>query len=244
MTHPLDGAARKMERADEHLRTLTTEVTDFLDKNPQRVTREMDAEKTLYIYHVYTQALTPPPHRFGLIAADAIHNMRSALDHAAWQLALLRTDKPNRSTAFPIFTQRDDKALCRMVCSMPAQCQFALESIQPYHGEYPRLHLLAILHRLWNMDKHRAIPVTSHAFNMRVYSGPGGSHERLDNGDVIIRVPIAENPVINLEPHFRPSISFGGDSPDDALGLDTLWKIHHNIRDGAFPLFLAFIPKP
>lgn len=243
MAHPLDSAAHKMKRADEHLRTLTREINDFLDKHPQRVTRETDMEKALYIYHVYAEALTAPPHRFGLIAADAIHNMRSALDHAAWQLALLRTDKPARTTAFPIFTQRDDKALCRMVCSMPLQCQVALEAVQPYHGEYPRLHLLAILHRLWNMDKHRAIPVTSHAFDMRVYTGAGGSHEFLDNGDVIIRVPIVANPEVYLEPHFRPSISFGGESPDDAISLDVLRKIHDNIRDGAFPLFLAFLPK-
>jgi hypothetical protein len=242
--HPLDSASRKMERACQHLRMLTMEVNAFLDRNPQRVTRETDAENALYIYHVYAEALTAPPHRFGMIAADAVHNMRSALDHAAWQLALLRTAKPNRSTAFPIFTERNDRAFCRMVCSMPIECQVALEAIQPYHGEHPRLHLLAILHRLWNMDKHRAIPMTLHRFNARVYTGPGGSHEWLDNGDVVIRVPIVANPEANLEPYFRPSILFGGDSADDAVGLDVLWKIHRNIRDGAFPVFLAFLPKP
>ena len=46
------------------------------------------------------QHITPEP--IGTLVGELAYWTRSALDHLAWQLALLTTDEPGRLTAFPI----------------------------------------------------------------------------------------------------------------------------------------------
>jgi hypothetical protein len=52
--------------------------------------------------YVIRGKVTKPTGEIGVIAGDAVHNLRSALDHLAWQLALLNTAKPHPRTQFPI----------------------------------------------------------------------------------------------------------------------------------------------
>ncbi len=40
---------------------------------------------------------------FSVVVGDVIHNLRSALDHLAWQLVILDGGQPNDSTQFPIY---------------------------------------------------------------------------------------------------------------------------------------------
>jgi len=43
-----------------------------------------------------------PPEDLALIAGDAIHNLRSALDHIAWELVAAGSSEPNHRTQFPV----------------------------------------------------------------------------------------------------------------------------------------------
>ena len=43
----------------------------------------------------------PIPVDLSLVIGDAVHNLRSALDHLAWQLVLANGQTPTTQTAYP-----------------------------------------------------------------------------------------------------------------------------------------------
>ena len=92
---------------------------------------------------------------------DAIHNLRTALDHLVWQLVEAGGGTPNDRTAFPIVAA-DAKAAQRYGSAV-GQGEIAkispgafklLESIQPYNGGDKTL---VEIHELDIWDKHRLI---------------------------------------------------------------------------------------
>jgi hypothetical protein len=43
------------------------------------------------------------------IAGDVFHNLRTALDHVAWQFVLLEGGTPNETTTFPLLEKSTDR---------------------------------------------------------------------------------------------------------------------------------------
>ncbi len=152
------GPGRKLDWAYEHISRFQVARREFLRSDPQpyRVVRDQDTEPTLHIYRAYGD--TAPPPYLGLIAADAIHALRSCLDQLAWNLA---RGKPS-NVSFPIRREEHGpEGYCAkgvpMVRHMPEEVQRIIESLQPYRGG--DTDKLATLNRLWNMDKHQGTPV-------------------------------------------------------------------------------------
>src|ERR1041385_8956240 len=95
----------KVERAKKHILDLEIARDRFIETEPYVIETERNPQTGNYLFRV--TKLQPPPHDIGLIAGDVAHNLRSALDHLAYQLVLVNKENPNRSTEFPIF---DDAA--------------------------------------------------------------------------------------------------------------------------------------
>jgi hypothetical protein len=105
------------------------------------------------------------------IAGDVVHNLRSALDHLAMQLAIVGstesgrplTEKEIRQIEFPIAETdakyESDKA--RKVKGMRPEAVKALDMLKPYKGGNDPLWRI---HELDNIDKHRALFTTAHDF--------------------------------------------------------------------------------
>src|SRR5690349_1920178 len=91
----------KVERAIKHIDDLAAVCKAFINSTPYTLDRETEP-KTGYYHFSVTNVQAPPPD-VGLIAGDAIHNLRSALDHLACQLVLANGNVPSRQTCFPIF---------------------------------------------------------------------------------------------------------------------------------------------
>jgi hypothetical protein len=94
-----------------------------------------------------------------MLIGDAIHNLRSALDHLAWSLA---GTNAGRSTEFPIFVSRTEfsKRGKRKMHGMPTPAQKIIKSLQPYkrpHGLPKEREPLWLLQNLDIEDKHRAL---------------------------------------------------------------------------------------
>src|SRR6266852_5532682 len=89
----------KLGRAYEHLDQLKGEVARFIESKPYTKRRYSDFEESRHIISV-EQYVTPD--LLGILVGEFAYCVRSSLDHLAWQLALLSTDKPGRLTAFPI----------------------------------------------------------------------------------------------------------------------------------------------
>ena len=98
MSEPLDSVWLKVIRAKEHLDALYAEILEFLrtDPQPYAIQPEHNREGSEYVFHFKVNR--EPPTEWSVAVGDVTYNLRSALDHLAWQLALKHTrDREPRS---------------------------------------------------------------------------------------------------------------------------------------------------
>jgi len=189
---PLKGVWGKIRRAKVHRDALDVYITEtFADEaNRPLVGAKLEPESGDYIHYISRMPdLEPFLLEVGLRFGDAIHNLRSALNHLVMQLALLpkrkRTITPGQtlSIEFPINVScgsfdKDWKRCCRHVD--PAQ-RATFEKFQPYDTRTstglpdtyvgPWVHPLRLLRDFSNQDKHRVIVAT--VLNPGSYSARG-----------------------------------------------------------------------
>jgi hypothetical protein len=155
------SAQRKLGWAIDHLRPLLAEV-DAYTKGRQAYTfhalPERLSEQRIE-YRCFATEQAPPDPAWALRAGDVIQNLRAALDHLVW--AATPEAKQTTSTAFPIFT---DPARFRasgtpQYADVDSKMAETIERMQPFDATptAPDLDLLAILHRLSILDKHRTL---------------------------------------------------------------------------------------
>ncbi len=160
MAHPLDGARRKVIRAQEHLESLNEALGRYLRKNPYEITLNADGE----VVRDSAFAGELPPDLSCLIG-DCANNVREALDYVAWELGTKAptrplTDKEKRGIAFPIISDKNKFPSAQPVthlsglCDVPAATISVIESVQPYHARY---WSLGFLPHLVNANKHREL---------------------------------------------------------------------------------------
>ena len=104
MPSSLSGVRAKRDRAEHHLNLIEQRIQAFVNSDPYTVSVEGHPERGFY------QARLVHPKEFpstelSLMVGDCIHNMRSALDYVAWELA--SGDISDKTTMFPICVDRD-----------------------------------------------------------------------------------------------------------------------------------------
>jgi hypothetical protein len=100
MADPFDSSRRRLERAKEHINDLYVRSEAFFDANPPTIVPEMNAERTREEY--YIRFGNPLPGKFSDIAADAVENLRSSLDHIGYAVAELCGKTNAKFAYFPI----------------------------------------------------------------------------------------------------------------------------------------------
>jgi hypothetical protein len=167
----LVGVRAKIERAKQHVRDLEIAIQAFLDTGAYEVGSEKHPYRGNPIYKVIRA--DDPPASLSLIAGDAIHNLRSALDHLAWQLVLANGRAPTRRTAFPIYesAERYMTKDQRVIEGISAEAVEFINATKPYQGGNDPLWML---HELNNIDKHRLLlMVAATTRGARVLHGTG-----------------------------------------------------------------------
>lgn len=155
---PLAGVWAKMRRAAAHHEALVDAVDAYLALPPYTITETVaDGRKT-----IRAEASVPPPEDLALILGDMVQNLRSALDHMAYQFARTVKPNPSRRTQFPIMDQAPDDFGCELqVRHTPAAVRDIMEEMQSYQPEHTVGGMigreLASLRRLSNRDKHRLL---------------------------------------------------------------------------------------
>ena len=91
----------KVERAKQHLDDLKVVRDRFIQSEPYLVDSKENPDPRYVDF--YLTNIEAPPNEIGLVTGDVIHNLRSALDHLAYQLVLVNGATPTRQTCFPIF---------------------------------------------------------------------------------------------------------------------------------------------
>lgn len=151
----LSHVGAKIARSIEHVKALDSEISRFLDSEPCAVRSEFNAEKRTYTY--FAKPIKEVPLSIRILTGEVLGQLRSALDHLAWQLALLTTPKPQPATEFPVFTDgtRYRSERSRKIGSLPKEAQVIIDGLQPHVSDAPEKDQLWRLHRLTNDDKHR-----------------------------------------------------------------------------------------
>lgn len=155
----------KTERAKKHLNDLEIEIGAFVNSNPYEVRGERNPQTGQPFYYVASVARDIPI-RVALIAGDVIQNLRSALDHLAWNimevgeadLAAPLTYSERKQISFPI-TDTDspteyEVSRKRKVKGMRNDAVRVIDGFKPYKGGNDTLW---ILNQLNNIDKHRLL---------------------------------------------------------------------------------------
>jgi hypothetical protein len=153
----------KLERARHHYESLWPEFGRWIKTHPYRVTDELDPDTGDNI--VRLDSVDQPPPIIAQILGDCLHNLRAALDHVVYALAIANkltlTDEEARETAFPIFKKFPERWPWPAIQHVSPEAQAIIERLQPYHaGNRATVHPLWILRTLENIDKHRRLLIT------------------------------------------------------------------------------------
>lgn len=181
----LQSAQRKLGRAAWHMRQLHEQARDFIGTYVHALpvqTRSNGLEEVWAI-----RVAQDPPEDIALIIGDCLFNLRAALDHLAYELALPSIGDAPKGTEFPIFN--DEGAFLRTqrggglykIRGLDPRRREAIKELQPYHprdGQDGRLEALReglwMLHDLNVRDKHRTLHVVLQgASNLRHKIRPG-----------------------------------------------------------------------
>ena len=136
----------KVDRAEEHLRNLRVEWDKFASGAYIVECKDDVGEGKRYWYLANT---FPIPYEISLIAGDAVHNLRCALDHLAYYLVSSYTKGagPFNNLYFPIGDSHEDfakklkqaaesksKSLGDVVQRLEQRAMKAIEDIEPIPG--------------------------------------------------------------------------------------------------------------
>lgn len=149
----------KFGNACWHLKQLEKGIQDWSHSAAIGTKKTLSDEgRTLTVTFEFTNL--PPSSEWSLILGDAIHNLRSALDSLALDLARMGSVNPEQEkyVYFPICnTQKCWKTAVEK--SLKTVAQDALDIIhhfQPFTRNKPNSSALLLLNQLSNRDKHRA----------------------------------------------------------------------------------------
>jgi len=186
----LKGCWAKVNRAKQHRDALEGYIKETFSAkaNLSTLGAKFDKESGEHIVYINrVPDLGPFLDNVALFIGDVVHNLRCALDHLAFQLALYHRDgsltlQQERAVQFPIADNEEGflKQHGRYLRDIAPEHRTIIERLQPYHGLAGRpdswsgtyIHQLALLRDLSNADKHRmltpilAVPWSSQFFSL------------------------------------------------------------------------------
>ena len=245
----LEDARQKVERARKHIKDLNSAVLEFQEANPCAMFVEHDAKTAENVLKAGFGGKIPE--QIALIAGDAIHNLRCALDLVAYELRG-RKGPVNVNVFFPIawtrkeFEAPDHQAKVRKLGIDAASIVHAL---QPYKGGNGPGTRLFELHALDIRDKHKSLIGLLVGFGLVTYEYETPGEERVmvigapcyysdaQNEIEIARIADAQ---FYHEPYAPPDISFAeivvGHEPIHAT-MYALLRLVDDTIDRFAPLF-------
>lgn len=168
MVRPMiSSAQQKFARGVEQVRTLQEEAEAwigaesyvFWTKHERRAPNEL-------FCRCHAEMRIPLPGHWPLLAGEAIHNLRGALDHSVWQAwrSVEENTGDGDHTQFVISDTRGNfKSSAWHLEGVPGPVRTVIERAQPYNRwpDAPAFAMLSVLRELSNTDKHRALAVVA-----------------------------------------------------------------------------------
>jgi hypothetical protein len=181
-----ENVKMKFDRAMKHAEELREACQAFLATEPYSYIRTVEggsASGRGPVHMFRWKTFQTPPPELGLIAGDAIHNARSALDHLAVHIdargalvaGLPFTDEDEKQVQFPITTspEKFKEAVARRLPHARREAIEIVERFQPYNvSNSPDIAQIRLLSELDNVDKHRSIAPIGFALTYAVHDWP------------------------------------------------------------------------
>ena len=216
----------KLQRVDDLLKDLDQIIRTFLHDRPYKATRVV--EDGGLIHKIVWEEYVEPPAQIGQVAADAIHNLRSSLDHMVVALArhgasatdTSLTPAQERKLQFPIVASLDEwhtqLSRSRLLHVDPV-ARSIIKDNQPFRvtPARPKLAHLLTLSELDDADKHRSVVRTDLAPGIVKVNWP----ENLKNVQLVNPYP----PVDPIRGEELGRFTFDTPHAEDELPLDFQW---------------------
>lgn len=149
----------KSPRARVHLVSLQGLIEGYLAGKPYEMSTREDTAAEQRVYFI--SAIGEPPPEIALLLGEILQNLRSALDHLAYQLCLVGggTERDLRRVQFPIAetTGCFKRQLPAQTAGMTDAAVRTIIELRPHRGGN---EWLLLLHRLNNIDKHRTLVIS------------------------------------------------------------------------------------
>ena len=229
----------KIQRADKHLRNLETSLIPYRGRTKTECIKQADREPGYPPVIEMTLPVIPFDALAG--AGDIIQNLRSALDHLAFQLFTVGSPGklPSNRLCFPISKSADiyEAEKGRKVEGMREDAKKAIDALQPYKGGNP---MLWMLHELNNIDKHNFLLTQGEDVLCEGdFETPSPEHPYywLKSGDPNFIGIFGDETQDNLQPATQEVLANAGVSRVNAM-LPTL----HQLVTGVDNLAKSFLP--
>jgi hypothetical protein len=156
---PPASASRKLVRGIEQVETLSAEARTFQNEEAYVFEPEGEPRSAEEIeYRCFAVERKPPLDHWPLLAGEAVHNLRAALDHFVYSAA---KGRERGKTQFPIYTDPCEFQVLGpgFMKGVPKPVRARIEGAQPYRRTPPdpTEDALARLRTLSNRDKHRVL---------------------------------------------------------------------------------------
>jgi hypothetical protein len=235
MISGLDSASVKIDRAADHLNEIRRIVASLAaTANSYEIVKDSNGKEKIHF-------LIQPPSTISVLAGEAVYQLRSALDHLAFDLvkrnvtgAALPKGWENRCD-FPLWLsipsgQRPPLSYnCFKDLPGISETAFAfIESVQPYRSGVGAgtPNVMELLSKLSNIDRHRYLNVTlpkaSEYHTLVLNGGREYSYGRggLKDGAEVQALPAKAEDIVDVQRSFLTYVTF--DEPTIGSGPDTL----------------------
>jgi hypothetical protein len=239
MVEQLEAIFDRIGRAQEHLQPIKGELLRYYRSDPCRMRGEFDPNQYGRREVMGPEAtLAALGVRLNTLIGEFVHDLRSALDHLARQLVLVDKGTPTGSSRFPILARppRAKKYGKHPFPSVSGGVSLAartlIDEAQPYKfGARYAEHPLWVLHKLWNIDKHRDViarggmPQLHFVGDMPPFSYTSRLESATEYGAKLLLVPDDPEMNVNAYATFHVTLHEPGDGIEDPPLLETFEAI-------------------
>ncbi len=173
--HPLDGAYKRVKRAEVHLTDLEKEINVLSQEMKESIATDSQpspfavpkgySRETIETFMI---KIPKVPDIVGILVGEIIYNLRSALDYLIYELALLDSGTVQQRTQFSIEDTKDvfwGRHLFNLK-GLNAKHIAVIELLQPYN----ECNWTKLIRDLSDPDKHRKLTIITNIarFNINV----------------------------------------------------------------------------
>jgi hypothetical protein len=250
--HPLESAYRKLSRGIHHRNEVNRLTKDFVKTKPYSMRIDFDPQTGDKLW-IVERVLRTPPLGISIAIGDCIYNLRSALDHLAYQLVLINPpNQPTSQTAFPISDSPEywDRSWKSKTKGMRNDAIALIKSCQPcFETHFYRGKWASWLENLCNVDKHRHLHITLAATSGGLFSQavPYGARWHVHEGPIEDNTVMAtlEQPNADVDFGFVGDVAFVNPGPaSDEAVYPTLIALGVLVESILNEFGVKFFPQP